>query len=176
MVYYTRGKSHIVVKKHILIPLIKILKCCFLLIIAFFLYFISSSIVPHMGESIVWSVKYSSFFFIFALINYAIFKLILWFIQYYNNIIIVSKDSLVILHCSLILQDDVEVVDSYRIVKVDSYSRWFFANLLGYGDIIIEQHKNEVRTFHFIPNPYKFLEIMKHQRQELLKEKEMKND
>jgi hypothetical protein len=73
----------------------------------------------------------------------------------------------------LILQDDVEVIDAYRIVKVDSYARGFFPNLFEYWDIIIEQQKNEVRTLHFIPNPYKFLEIMKQQRQNLLKEKEM---
>jgi hypothetical protein len=66
------------------------------------------------------------------------------------------------------LQDDVEVIDSYRIGKVDSYSRWVFANLLWYGDIIIELWEKEVRTLHFISQPYIFLEIIKSQRQWLI--------
>ncbi len=173
MAYYTFWKNHIVIKKHLVIPFLRIAKCIFFLFIVGFLYFLSAFIIKHLWDSALKSMKYIIFFFIFALLNYAIFKLILWLIHYFNNIIIVSKDSLVILHCSLILQDDVEVIDAYRIVKVDSYARGFFPNLLGYGDIIIEQQKNEVRTLHFIPNPYKFLEIMKQQRQNLLKDKEV---
>ena len=165
---YTHWKNHIVVTKHFIIPFLRILKTLFFLSIVAILFFVSELLTPLINDKWMNWLKYFLFFFIFALLNYAFFKLILWFIQYYNNIIIISKDSLVILHCSLILQDDVEVIDAYRIVKVDSYSRWFLANLLGYGDITIEQQKNEVRTLHFVPSPYKFLEIMKKQRQWLL--------
>jgi hypothetical protein len=59
-------------------------------------------------------------------------------------------------------------------MKVDGYSRGFFANVLWYGNIIIEQQKDDVRVFHFIPHPHKILMIIKRQRESVLEERKKK--
>ena len=59
------------------------------------------------------------------------------------------------------MKDDIESIDAYRIMKIDAFSHWFWSNVIGYGDLIIEQQKDEVRTFHFIPKPYKIFWIIR---------------
>ena len=72
------------------------------------------------------------------------------------------------------MRDDIEVIDSYRIVKVDGFSRGFFANVLWYWNLVIEQQRNDVRLFHFVPLPYKILLIIKQQREEVLADRKRK--
>jgi hypothetical protein len=40
--------------------------------------------------------------------------------------------------------------------------------------LIIEQQKDDVRTFHFVPKPYKILLIIKKQRDAVLEERKKK--
>ena len=119
-------------------------------------------------------LEYLLFLFVFVIFNYAFLKLILALIQYYNNLIIIKDDQLIILKCSLILQDDVEVIDAYRVMKMDCYARGILANVLGYGNLIVEQQKDDVRTFHFIPRPYTILKLLKDQRENVLQDRRKK--
>jgi hypothetical protein len=34
-------------------------------------------------------------------------------------------------------------------------------NLLGYGNLVIEQQRDELRILHFIPKPYKALQLLR---------------
>lgn len=72
------------------------------------------------------------------------------------------------------MRNDIEVIDAFKIVKLDAYSRGLFSNILSYWNIIIETQTKEERIFHFMPKPYKLLEILKKQRQSVLEERKKK--
>ncbi|MGB2110652.1 MAG: hypothetical protein ACPHY8_01705 [Patescibacteria group bacterium] len=42
---------------------------------------------------------------------------------------IVYKDQIVSIKCSLLFRDDIEIIDAYRIMKVDGYSRGLMQNI-----------------------------------------------
>lgn len=88
------------------------------------------------------------------------------YIDYYYNLFIIYENHIIIIKSSLILIDDLEVLDVNKVMKIDSISRWLFSNMLWYWNILLEQQKNDVRTFHFMPNPYRIVEIFKKHRQE----------
>nr|MDD3720365.1 hypothetical protein [Candidatus Gracilibacteria bacterium] len=99
-------------------------------------------------------------------------------IEYNNNIIIVYRDHIYIIRSSLILIDDIEVLDPYRIMRMDVVCHGLISNLLDYGNLIIEQQQDEtkegIRTFHFVPNPYKLLSIIKEQRRRVVDDRRKK--
>lgn len=168
MAYYSHGRTHILVRRHYILLLILFLRSCGILLVVGLLYVVERTITPIIADGMIQNVRYALFFFTFVLLNYAFFKFIFWLFRYYNNVIVISHDLIAVIHCSLILEDDVELIDAARIVKVDSQAHGFFANVLWYANIVIEQQRNEVRTLHFVPHPYKFLEIIENQRQKLL--------
>lgn len=109
-----------------------------------------------------------------VVLNYAFLRLVLSIIDYYHTIIIVKGEQIFIIHCTIIMQDDMEVIDSYRITKVDVFSHGIIANLIGYGNLVIEQQRDDVRTFHFIPDPYRILKILKEQKQQVIEDRRKK--
>lgn len=46
-------------------------------------------------------------------------------------------------------------------MKIDVECHGLLANIFGYGHLIMEQQKDEVRTIHFIPKPYKIWQILR---------------
>lgn len=143
-----------------------ILKIIFIFLVCAFLYAIT---FMFKSESDIYTLFISiDFFIIFCLVHYAFFILTSLLIKYFNNVIIISANSLVSIKCSLLLKDDIEIIDCYRITKVDAFTHWFLPNILGYGELVIEQQQQDVKKFHYIPKPYKILEIIKKQRENLL--------
>ncbi|USN58226.1 MAG: hypothetical protein H6767_08120 [Candidatus Peribacteria bacterium] len=119
-------------------------------------------------------MAYVLFVLIMVVLNYAFLRLVLSIIDYYHTIIIVKGEQIFIIHCTIIMQDDMEVIDSYRITKVDVFSHGIIANLIGYGNLVIEQQRDDVRTFHFIPDPYRILKILKEQKQQVIEDRRKK--
>ena len=161
MYYNTSEQNVIVIKRHYILLLIKILRFVFLIFVAFFLYFIYTEFLAKLDNSLAPFLHYGSFLIIFWLLNYAFIKLILNIIEYYHTLIIITDEQILIINCSLIMKDDIESIDAYRIMKIDAFSHWFWSNIIGYGNLVIEQQKDEVRTFHFIPHPYKIFGIIR---------------
>jgi hypothetical protein len=52
-------------------------------------------------------------------------------------------------------------MDLGKVMKIDVEVHGLLSNLLGYGHLIMEQQKDEVRTIHFIPQPYKIWQILR---------------
>lgn len=122
MQYYLNSDNNIIIKRHIIILFYPFAKFIFVLILTGFLYFISISFFPEAQDNSLWDyIKRLDFLFILILLNYAFFSVISAIISYYNNIIVIGKDNIIQIKCSLFLQNDIEVIDSYRIVKVDSF-------------------------------------------------------
>ena len=161
-VYYDkRSENAIVIKRHFILLLIKIIRFVFLIMVAFFLYFIYTKFLANLENDFAGFLHYGSFLIIFWLLNYAFIKLVLNIIEYYHTLIIITDEQILIINCSLFMKDDIESIDAYRIMKIDAFSHWFWSNVIGYGNLIIEQQKDEVRTFHFIPHPYRIFGIIR---------------
>ncbi|HRI35839.1 MAG TPA: hypothetical protein PK765_01935 [bacterium] len=106
-------------------------------------------------------VRYGLMFpVIFLLGNYAFFRLILAIVKYENKLMIIADDKLIIVNCTLILQDDIEVISLPQIMKFDVERHGFLPMFFRYGTLVIEQKKNDVRSFHFIPDPFEVLRIL----------------
>ena len=174
MAYYEKKEDCIILKRHFFLILFSILKYIFLLLVTAFLYLIWFKIEWFLWDDINAYIKYIDFIFIFVIINYAFFRFILHLIEYYHDLIIVQWSNVVIIKSSLILKNDIESIDSYRIMKIDSFSRWFLSNVFWYWKLVIEQEKDDVRTFSFIPKPDRILSIIKKYK-EIAIEKRKKN-
>lgn len=70
------------------------------------------------------------------------------------------------------MKDDLEIIDLKKVMKVDMTRRWIFANVLGFWHMVVEQQKNDVRIFHFIPKPYIVLRNLEKRRNTLFPQQE----
>lgn len=172
MAHYLFVKWYTVVRRHYILVVLRVLKFLFLLCLAFFLYVISWEIINNYPD--LYYLKFIFFLFVFWTLNYAFLSLILSIIEYYFDLMIVYKDQIVSIKCSLLFRDDIEIIDAYRIMKVDGYSRGLMQNIFGFGNLIIEQQKDDSKIFHFMPKPYRILLIIQKQRDNLLAERKKK--
>lgn len=163
MGYYKKKWDYIIVERHIVYFLLMIVKAIFFMFLAIVFFYYSYKYLDVLKEYD--SLNVIAFLFIFFFLNYSFLKLISYIISYYNNVIILYRDQIIIIKSSLILQDDMEIIDIYKIMKMDSFSRWFISNILGYWDLVIEQQKNDVRILDFISDPHTMLNLFKKQKE-----------
>lgn len=124
---------------------------------------ISLILVVIYFRSSIWDDVTILFFYplILIFLTYTFFSLILWLIDYHNDLVIFLHDKIIILSSTLYFRDDLEIIDVSKIMKIDVQIHWFFANLLWYGKLIIEQQREDLCTLRFIPRPYKALELLR---------------
>lgn len=149
------NEDYFITKKHFIIFLYVIGKFIFLSFLVGIIYFLAfkyRAVIPY--DIKIWLV----FPLLLWLLNYTFFKFIFWIINYNNDLVILLRDKVYIIHTTLMLRDDIEMMDMYKIIKVDAVCHWFISNILRYWHIIIEQQGNEKRVLHFIPVPYKLME------------------
>lgn len=164
-------KDYTIVRRHFITIFAKIVKAVFFLIIALILYYFTMSFKTNLWVEIT---HYVLLPIILILTIYWFIKIIFAFWENNNEILIIHNDQIIIIKASLILMDDIEVIDAYRLMKIDSYAEWFWANLLGYWNIVLEQQKDNVRIFHFVAKPYKILALLKEQRNKVLDDRRKK--
>jgi len=107
----------------------------------------------------------------FLLINYAFIKLILWYIKFYNDLLIINEWELIVIKSSLFFKDNIEYIDINKITKLDTYCRWFIPNFLSFWILVAEQQRDEVRKFHYVPEPFKALQILNEEKQKTIEER-----
>ena len=170
MWYYIKNWETIVLKHSLLVILavIKFLFLAFIIIVVTFFWV--------FYREIIWDelFLYVLFPFCFILLNYAFLRLVLALIEYYNYMFIIKDDQIIIINSSFILRDDIEIIESYKIIKMDSYSRWFFSNILWFWNIIVELQTKEERIFRFMPNPFRLINKLKAQRDYVLENRRKK--
>ena len=112
-----------IIKKHYILTFAYMLK--FVCLIVFSLFLLSFSLKYRF---IIWEdvTRYVFFPIIFLMFNYSFSKLILGFIEYYHYLFIIKDDQIFIINCSLILRDDIEVIDSFKIIKIIVFLGDFF--------------------------------------------------
>jgi hypothetical protein len=107
-------------------------------------------------------VRYFVFPVVILLVNYAFLQLAFGVIRYYNKLIIIARDRIILVTSSLFLQEDIEITDLSKVIKIDVECHGFFPNLFNYGSLIIEQQtNNEIHVMHFVPDPYTVLRIIR---------------
>ncbi len=150
-------KDYLVLTRHKILLVLIVMK--FILIIILSVVF---GIIAFQFRTIVPShfVIYVVFPIIFLVFNYAFLQVILNLIRFYNRIIIIEPEKLTILHSSLFLMDDMEVMDMGSILKVDVEQHGLISNILQYGHLILEQ-RNEIRRIHYIAEPYKVINVLR---------------
>lgn len=166
-------KNCTVIKRHFILLLFSILKFIFFVLLGLTILYV----YIYLDNKSDWDhgfFMHILLFFIFVILNYAFIKFVLDIIEYYNNLIIIQDDHIVILKASLMLKDDIEVIDSYRVMKVDAFCHWFIANIVSYWNLVIEQQKDDVRVFHFIPRPFEVLKKLREQKEFVLNERKKK--
>lgn len=170
MSYYLTDWETIVLK-HGLLKYLAIFKFIFLLFIIVMVTYIWVSF-----KEVIWNdlLLYVFFPFCFFLLNYTFIKLVLWLIEYYNYMFIIKDDQIIIINSSFILRDDIEIIEAYKIIKMDSYSRWLFSNIIWFWNVVIELQTKEERTFRFMPNPFRLINKLKAQRDYVLENRRKK--
>jgi len=138
------------------------------LLLALLLYVISLKFINTTWHDLV---HFLIFPIVFGLVNYAFIKLILSYIKYYNNLLIVYKGQLIVIQSSLFFKDNIEFIDINKITKLDTYCRGLIPNVLWYGNLVVEQQRDEPRLFHFVPELNKALHILKKEKQRTIEER-----
>lgn len=147
----------ILIRKHIILFIIKSFKILFFLLIIWIICYFLLKYIDQIKN--INSLNYLLFWLIFILFNYYFISFIVFMINYYNDLIILHNDQIIIIKTYLIMKDDVEIIDINDIVKVDLFSHWIFQNILWYGTIIIEHQK-----YDFIPNPHLVVSMIEKQK------------
>lgn len=138
------------------------------LFLAFLLFMVSLKFINTTWHDFV---HFLVFPIVFVLVNYAFIKLILSYIKYYNNLLIIHNWQLIVIQSSLFFKDNIEFIDINKITKLDTYCNWFIPNALWYWNLVVEQQRDEPRLFHYVPNLYKALQILKEEKQKTIEER-----
>lgn len=175
MVHYIEKYEHyIIIRRHFILLLFKIAKFIFLLIISFFLYWLQFKYWAIISADIT-SINYIVFGICFMLVNYAFIGFIVYIIEYLNKLIIITNEEIIFIRSTLLLKDDVEVLDLYRVMSIDSFSHWLVANIFNYWTVIIEQQQTEkmenTKRLYFIPSPQKFISLIKEKKLKIVTER-----
>lgn len=168
---YREQDGNIIVRKHWGLLFLYLIKFIFILLFAVVLSFIGVFYKEALGDELV---LYLILPLVLALVNYSFLKLILALIEFYNYLFIISWDQIFVINASLIMRNDIEIIDAFKIIKLDAYSRWFISNVLSYGRITIELQTKEERIFRFMPHPYKLLKHLQEQREQVLENRKKK--
>lgn len=161
MTYFTKY-DYTIIRRHWIVLLFKYLKSMFFLLAAFVLFYFSLKY-----KLVIWEELTYIFIFplVFLLVNYAFIKLVLWYIKFYNNLLIIYNWQLIVIQSSLFFKDDIEFIDINKITKLDTYCRWLIPNVFSYWNLVAEQQRDEVREFIFVPEPFIALQLLKEERQ-----------
>ncbi len=155
---YIAQKEYAIIKKHFIMILYILAKFFFLLTISLLLMIFTLYFKDKLWDDIVTFFLYPM---VFILFNYSFIKLVLGLIFYYNDLVIFVRDKIIIVKSYLYTQDDLEIIDISKVQKIDVQCHWFFANVLWYWNLVIEQQRDELRVLHFIPQPYKALQLLR---------------
>ena len=165
---YFRKYDYTIIRRHWIILFFRYLRFWFFILLSFLLYNISILFIDTIWEELV---HYLFFPLIFILVNYAFIKLILWYIKFYNDLLIIYNWQLIVIKSSLFFKDNIEFIDINKITKLDTYCNWLISNLFSYWNLVAEQQRDEVREFHFVPDPFKALQILKEEKQKTIDER-----
>jgi hypothetical protein len=93
-------------------------------------------------------------------VNYIFLQIILYGIEYYGKMMLITDTEVILIFTSFLLVDDIEFMDMKSILKVDVERHGILANIFDYGHLLLEQ-RNEIRTVHYVPYPHSLYQAIK---------------
>ena len=120
MTYYYETDDCMVVRRHFFLLLFRLFKFIFFVTVSGILFFI---VFRYHSVLAPIECDWPLFWIAFILLHYAFFRFISEFIRHYNRLIVLNKDSFIILNASLILKDDIEILDARKLIKIDKVTR-----------------------------------------------------
>lgn len=163
--------KNIIINKHWILLVFYLIRFVCIILLALFLSFLGYFYFDEIGKEIVLYIIYPV---VFLLINYSFFRLIFALIEYYHYLFIISWEQIFVINATFLLRDDIEVIESFKINKLDVFCRGFFANIFTFGKMMIELQTKEVRVFRFMPKPYEILHHLQKQRDIVLENRQKK--
>ncbi len=164
MTYYQKY-DYVMIRRHWITMIFKYVKFSFFLLVAISFF----SIWILFWEKLWYELTtYVIFPLVFISLNYAFIKLILYYIRYYNNLIILYKDQIIVIKSSLIDTDNIELIDLHKITKLDTYCNWIMPNMIWYWTLVVEQQRDKVREFWYVPKPHKAIGFLNDARDKLV--------
>lgn len=163
MTYFSKY-DYTIIRRHWIVLLFKYLKLIIFLFITLIFYYIWVNFMDTVSHELI---HYLVFPLVLILLNYAFIDLILWYINYYNDLLIINKWELIFIKSSLFFKDNIEFVDIDKISKMDVYCKWLIPNILSFWSLIAEQQRDVVRTFHFVPDPFKAIQLINEEKQKI---------
>ncbi|MDD2487296.1 MAG: hypothetical protein PHS92_02920 [Candidatus Gracilibacteria bacterium] len=129
------------------------------LMIMFSLCFLIMLSVEHFNSSPVYDnvLHFYVMPFLLLIVNLILLVHIYDIIGYYNNIILIDDNNIMIIQNSLLLREDIEVISLSQITKINIICQGILPNILGYGKLVIEQQRTQTRPLFHIHNPYLIL-------------------
>ena len=173
MTYFSKY-DYTIIRKHWIVLAFRYLKFALLLSVTWVLYYFSIKFRDTIWEEIINIFVFPAIFF---LVNYAFIKILLWYIKFYNDLLIIHDRHFIVIKSSLLFKDDIEIIDVNKITKLDTYCRWLIPNILSFWNLVVEQQRDEVREMHFVPEPFKALKLLQDEKQKILNDiKNSKNN
>lgn len=165
---YFKKYDYTIIRRHWILLLFSYLKVGILLLFNFLLLYFTIN-----NRDIIWDEIANIIIYpiIFVLTNYALIKLILWYIKFYNDILVIYAWQLIVIKTTLFFKNDIEFIDINKITKLDTFCRWFIPNVLSYWVLVIEQQREQVRKFRYISQPHRALQIINEEKLRTIEER-----
>lgn len=165
--HYPEMNNCVLVKRHIILLIYKSIP--FVLMMLLWLLWMWYIIYQPVMDNIyyVLLIFSTSLFYMWFL------AFILRYIKYKWSLIIIHKDQIILISYWLVLKEDIEIIDAFRVVKFDAFSHWIWSNMIWYWKLKIEQQREEARIVNFIPAPFKMLKFLKMQKDYILEQKKL---
>lgn len=131
--------------------------------------------------SLVFSIKwylvnnwYSYVYYLFGIIIlilwiYFWIMTVVWFIRYFYDVFVVTKDKICKLNIWLFLRENIDFIELYRIQEMRAQSDNFLQVLLNIGNIVLVEQNDTERMIHWIDKPKKKLIMMGKVKDQLVK-------
>lgn len=154
---YFKKYDYTIIRKHWIVLLFRYLKVAVFILFTFITYYFTI-----VYKHVIWDEIVNIFLFpiIFLSLNYALIKLVLWYIKFYNDLLVIYWGQLIVIKTSLFFTNDIEFIDINKITKLDTFCRWFISNILSYWSLVVEQQRDQVREFDYISDPFIALQIL----------------
>lgn len=165
---YFRKYDYTIIRKHWIVLLFRYLKVSLFILLTLFIFHIYVTYKHIIWEEIV---TYISFPLTFMLVNYAFIKLVLWYIKFYNDLLVIYDWQLIVIKTSLFFKNDIEFIDINKVTKLDTFCRWLIPNILVYWNLVVEQQRDQVRTFSYISEPFEALQILNEEKLKTIEER-----
>ncbi len=146
------------IRRHWIVMLFRYLKFIIFLSLAWIFYYVALRYENKFWEELIY------YFFlpiIFLILNYAFIKLVLSYIKYYNNLIILHKDQIIFIKSTFLWTGNVEIIEMSKVTKIDTFCRGIIPNVIWFWTLIIEQQRDKVSEFTYVPKPYKTINYLK---------------